>query len=251
MMQLVKTFSRFHSLMLERLAGNEFYCFLDGFSGYFQIPIDPKDLDKTTFSCPFGTFAYRRMSFGLHNAPAIFQCCMTVIFQDMMTDCMEVFMDDFSIFGSSFDLCVSSLERVLCRCEETNLVLNWEKCNFMVKERIMLGRKISKEGLEVDKAKIDVIAKLPPPSNIKVVRSFLGHEVFYRHFIKYFSKITRHITKLLEKDTHFQFSEECMTTFSALKEKMTKAPITIPPDWNLPFEIMCDASDPALGAVLG
>ena len=99
--------------MLDRLAENDFYCFLDGLCGYFQIPIDPKDQEKTTFTCPFGTFAYRRMPFGLCNAPATFQRCMTVIFQDMIKDCMEVFMDDFSVFRSSFDLCLSSLERVL------------------------------------------------------------------------------------------------------------------------------------------
>ena len=160
-----------------------------------------------------------------------------------------MFMDDFSVFGSSFDLYLSSLERVLCRCEETNLVLNWEKCHFMVKEGIVLGHKISKDGLEVDKVKIDVIAKFPPPSNVKAVRSFMGHARFYRRFIKDFSKITRPMTKLLEKDTLFHFSKECMTSFSVLKEKLTKAPIMVPPDWNLPFELMCDARDQALGAV--
>ncbi|KAJ9544814.1 hypothetical protein OSB04_024521 [Centaurea solstitialis] len=153
--------------MLERLAGNEYYCFLDGFSGYFQIPIDPEDQEKTTFTCPFGTFAYRRMSFGLCNAPATFQRCMTAIFQDMIENCMEVFMDDFSVFGNSFDDCLSSLDRVLARCEESHLVLNWEKCHFMVRQGIVLGHKISKDGLEVDKAKIDTISKLPPPTNIK------------------------------------------------------------------------------------
>ena len=115
----------------------------------------------------------------------------------------------------------------------------------------MLGHKISKERLEVDKAKIDVIAKLPPPSNVKAVKSFLGHVGFYRCFIKDFSKITRPMTKLLEMDTPFHFSEECMTTFSFLKEKLTNAPIMVPTDWNLPFELICDASDQALGAVLG
>ncbi|KAJ9545222.1 hypothetical protein OSB04_024929 [Centaurea solstitialis] len=104
--------------MLERLAGNDFYCFLDGFLGYFQIPIDPEDQEKITFTCPYGTFAYRRMPFGLCNAPATFQRCMTAIFQDMIDDCMEVFMDDFFVFGNSFDACLKSLDRVLARCEE-------------------------------------------------------------------------------------------------------------------------------------
>ncbi|GJU85040.1 reverse transcriptase domain-containing protein [Tanacetum coccineum] len=121
----------FMDQMLERLAGNEFYCFLDGFSGYFQIPIDPQDQEKTTFTCPYGTFAYRRMPFGLCNAPGTFQRCMMAIFHDMIEKTMEVFMDDFLVFGDSFDSCLSNLEKMLKRCEDTNLVLNWEKCHFM------------------------------------------------------------------------------------------------------------------------
>ncbi|GJW72995.1 reverse transcriptase domain-containing protein [Tanacetum coccineum] len=189
----------FMDQMLERLAGNEYYCFLDGFSGYFQIPIDPQDQEKTTFTCPYGTFAYRRMPFGLCNAPGTFQRCMMAIFHDMIEETMEVFMDDFSVFGDSFSSCLSHLDKMLKRCEDTNLVLNWEKCHFMVKEGIVLGHKISKSGIEVDKAKVDVIAKLP------------------------------HSTS----------------------KKLTEAPILVAPDWDLPFEIMCDASDYAVGAVLG
>ncbi|GJY59458.1 reverse transcriptase domain-containing protein [Tanacetum coccineum] len=134
--------------MLERLARNEYYCFLDGFSGYFQIPIDPLDQEKTTFTCPYGTFAYRRMPFGLCNAPGTFQRCMVAIFHDMIEKTMEVFMDDFSVFGDSFSSCLSHLDKMLQRCEDTNLVLNWEKCHFMVKEgkAISPWHKISKSG---------------------------------------------------------------------------------------------------------
>ncbi|GJW67416.1 reverse transcriptase domain-containing protein [Tanacetum coccineum] len=165
----------FMDQMLERLAGNQFYYFLDGFSGYFQIPIDPKDQEKTTFTCPYGTFAYRRMPFGLCNAPGTFQRCMMAIFHDMIEKTMEVFMDDFSVFGDSFSTCLSYLDKMLKRCEDTNLVLNWEKSHFM----------------------------------------------------------------------------ECIESFNTLKRKLTEAPILIAPDWDLPFELMCDASDFAIGAVLG
>ncbi|GJW52731.1 putative nucleotidyltransferase, ribonuclease H [Tanacetum coccineum] len=237
--------------MLERLCGNEYYCFLDGFSGFFQIPIALEDQEKTTFTCPYGTFAYRRMPFGLCNAPATFQRCMTAIFHDMVEDFMEVFMDDFSVFGNSFDCCLANLDRMLARCEETNLVLNWEKCHFMVKEGIVLGHKISGAGIEVDRAKIDVIAKLPYPTNVKGVRSFLGHAGFYRRFIKDFSMISKPMTQLLMKDAKFDFSDDCKKAFNILKEKLTTAPIIISPDWNEPFELMCDASDFAVGAVLG
>ncbi|GJT86754.1 reverse transcriptase domain-containing protein [Tanacetum coccineum] len=190
----------FMDQMIERLAGNEFYCFLDGFSGYFQIPIDPQDQEKTTFTCPYGTFAYRRMPFGLCNAPDTFQRCMMAIFHDMIEKTMEVFMDDFLVFGDSFDSCLSNLEKMLKRCEDTNLVLNWEKCHFMCREGIMLGHKISKSGIEADLAKVDIIAKLPHPTTVK----------------------------------------------GTLKKKLTEAPILVVPDWNLPFELMCNASDFAI-----
>ncbi|GJW52888.1 reverse transcriptase domain-containing protein [Tanacetum coccineum] len=241
----------FMDQMLERLAGNEFYCFLDGFSGYFQIPIDPKDQEKTTFTCPYGTFAYRRMPFGLCNAPGTFQRCMMAIFHDMIEKMMEVFMDDFSVFGDSFSSCLANLDKMLKRCEDTKLALNWEKSHFMVKEGIVLGHKISRKGIEVDKAKVDVISKLPHPTTVKGIRSFLGHAGFYRRFIKDFSKISRPMTHLLEKNTPFIFSEDCILAFQTLKKKLTEAPILIAPNWDQPFEIMCDASDYAIGAVLG
>ncbi|GJU26729.1 reverse transcriptase domain-containing protein [Tanacetum coccineum] len=241
----------FMDQMLERLAGNEYYCFLDGFSGYFQILIDPNDQEKTTFTCPYGTFAYRRMPFGLCNAPGTFQRCMMAIFHDMIEKTMEVFMDDFLVFGNSFSTCLTNLEKMLKRCEDTNLALNWEKSHFMVKEGIVLGHKISKKGIEVDKAKIDVISKLPHPTTVKGIQSFLGHAGFYRRFIKDFSKISRPMTHLLEKNTPFNFSEDCILAFQTLKKKLTEAPILIAPNWDQPFEIMCDASDYAIGAVLG
>nr|GEX11224.1 reverse transcriptase domain-containing protein [Tanacetum cinerariifolium] len=124
---------------------------------------------------------------------------MMAIFHDMIVKTMEVFMDDFSIFGNSFRTCLSHLEKMLKQCEDTNICLNWEKSHFMVKEGIILGHKISKNGIEVDKAKVDVIAKLPRPTTVKGIRSFLGHAGFYRRFIQYFSKIARPMTHLFEK----------------------------------------------------
>nr|GFA56202.1 reverse transcriptase domain-containing protein [Tanacetum cinerariifolium] len=215
----------FMDQMLERLTGNEYYCFLDEFSGYFQIPIDPKDQEKTTFTCPYGTFAYKRMPFGLCNAPGTFQRCMMAIFHDMIEK--------------------------RWRFEDTKLALNWENSHFMVKEGIVLGHKISKKGIEVDKAKIEVISKLPHPTTIKGICSFLGHAGFYRRFIKDFLKISRPMTHLLEKNSPFIFSNECIQAFRTLKDKLTETPILIAPNWDQPFELMCDASDYAVGAVLG
>ena len=173
--------------MLDRLARHEYYFFLDGYSGYNQIAIAPEDQEKTTFTCPYGTFAFRRMPFGLCNAPGTFQHCMMTIFSDMVEKTIEVFLDDFSILGSSFDNFLENLRSVLIRCEETNLVLNWEKFHFIVQEGIVLGHRISVREIEVDRAKIEAIEKLPPPSSVKGIRSFLGHAGFYRRFIKDFS----------------------------------------------------------------
>ncbi|CAN6547062.1 unnamed protein product [Malus baccata var. baccata] len=237
--------------MLERLANHSFYCFLDGYSGYNQIVIAPDDQEKTTFTCPFGTFAYRRMPFGLCNAPATFQRCMVSIFSEFVEKIIEVFMDDFSVFGDSFDACLNNLTLILQRCIETNLVLNWEKCHFMVKQGIVLGHIISEKGIEVDKSKIDLVRHLPSPTSVREVRSFLGHAGFYRRFIKDFSKIAQPLCRLLQKEVAFEFNKECETAFKTLKDMLTSAPIIMPPDWSLSFELMCDASDYAIGAVLG
>nr|GEX74324.1 reverse transcriptase domain-containing protein [Tanacetum cinerariifolium] len=199
---------------------------------YFQIPIDPKDQEKTTFTCPYGTFAYKRMPFGLCNAPGTFQRCMMAIFHNMIEQTMEVFMDDFSVFRFSFSTCLTNLEKMLKRCEDTKLALNWEKSHFMVKEGIILGHKISKKGIEVDKAKIKVISKLPHPTTVKGIQSFLRNAGFYRRFIKDFSKISRPMTHLLEKNSPFIFLNDCIKAFRTLKEKMTEAPILIAPNWT-------------------
>ncbi|BBG92848.1 transposable element gene [Prunus dulcis] len=175
------------------------------------IPIAPEDQEKTTFTCPLVLML---------------------------------------IGGCRLDYAMHLL-RFNVRCQATNLVLNWEKCHFMVEQGIVLGHSISSKGIEVDKAKIDVIAKLPPPTSVKGVRSFLGHAGFYRRFIKDFSKISRPLCTLLAKDTPFNFDKACLEAFNKLKALLTSAPIIAAPNWDLPFELMCDASDYAVGAVLG
>ncbi|KAL0451692.1 UNVERIFIED_CONTAM: hypothetical protein Slati_1147300 [Sesamum latifolium] len=164
---------------------------------------------------------------------------------------MKVFMDDFSVYGPSFDACLNNLAKVLQRCEETNLVLNLKKYHFMVKEGIILGNKVSSKGIEVDKAKVELIEKLSIHQSMKEVRGFLGHPGFYRYFIKDFSEITKPLTNLLLKDASFEFDDACLRAFNILKEKFTMAPIASATMWDLPFEIMCDASNDAIGAVLG
>ena len=237
--------------MLERVAGHDFYCFLDGYSGYNQIEIALEDQEKTTFTCPFGTFAFRKMPFGLCNAPGTFQRCMMGIFNDMIEIILEIFMDDFSVFGDSFENCLENLCKVLERCQEKNLVLNWEKCHLMVTQGIVLGHIVSKTGIEVDKAKVELISNLPTPKCVRDIRLFLGHAGFYRRFIKDFSAIARPLCTLLAKDVPFTWSQACDIAFTKLKNMLVSPPIMRSPNWDLPFEIMCDASDYAIGAVLG
>jgi hypothetical protein len=237
--------------ILERVAGHDFYYFLDDNSGYNQIEIAFEDKEKTTFTCSFGTFAYQRMPFELCNAPAAFQRCMLSIFNDIMELFLKFFMDDFSVFGDSFDDCLTNLEKVLSRCEGKNLMLNWEKYHFMVTNGIVPGHIVSSKGIEVDKSKIELIVNLPTLKSIKDVRSFLGHTGFYRRFIKNFSIISKLLCNLLTKENIFEWTEQCEKAFVKLKSLLTSTPIIQSPDWSLFFEIMCDASDYAVGVVLG
>ena len=200
--------------MLERLARRKYLCFLDGYSGYFQIYVNPENQDKTTFTCPFGTYAYRRMPFGLCNAPGIFQRCMMSIFSDLIEDCIEISMDDFTVYGDSFDSCLQYLEVVLESCQAKSLVLNFEECHFMVTEGIALGHVVSERGIQVDQAKVDVISKLPFPTDQNRIRGFLGHAGFYRRFIKDFAKIAQPLTRLLQNEVEFVLDKHCKAAFN-------------------------------------
>ena len=191
------------------------------------------------------------MPFGLCNAPTTFQRYMMSMFSDLTEEVMEIFMDDFTVYGSSFEHCLQNLGTVLHRCQDKNLALNREKCHFMVTEGIVLGHRISTTGLEVDQAKVSIIKTLLPQTTVKGIRSFLGQAGFYRRFIRDFSKIEKLLCRLLEKDAKFNFDESCQNPFEDIKSRLVKAPIMAKPDWNKEFEIMCDASDYATGAVLG
>jgi hypothetical protein len=237
--------------MLKRLVNHAYFCFLDGYSVFMQIPIHQDDQHKTKFTCPYGMFAYRMMPFGLCNAPTSFQRCMMAVFSEFIEEIVEVFMDDFSVYGKTFVDCLANMDKVLTRCAKVELVLNWEKYHFMVKQGIVLTHVISEKGIEVDKAKVETVEQLPPPTDVKSLRSFLGYAGFYRRFIKDFSKITKTLTHLLQKDVAFDFDEKCLAAFWTLKSALVSAPIIQPPDLSQPFEIMCDASEYAVCVVLG
>ncbi|XP_070032663.1 uncharacterized mitochondrial protein AtMg00860-like [Nicotiana tomentosiformis] len=216
----------------------------------WRVFMDYQKLNSTTckdhFPMPFIDQMLDRLASGCHLGYAMprlhFNECMMSIFSDMVEDFLEVFMNDFSLVGDSFEHCLDNLRQVLKRCDETNLVLNWKKCHFMVDEGIVLSHKISKQGIKVDRAKIEIISKLPHPISVNGVWSFLGHAGFYRRFIKDFLKIAIPASKILENDAKFEFDEKCLKAFEELKERLTTTPIIVTPDWSLSFELMYDAS---------
>eukprot|EP00253_Pinus_taeda_P024101 PITA_24101 len=237
--------------VLDTLARKSSFSFLDGFSGYNQIRIALEDQDKTTFTCPWGTYAYNVLQFGLCNAPATFQRVVLAIFADLVHDCVEVNMDDFSVYGDSFEHALTNLEKVLKRCIEANLSLSNEKCFMILNEGIVLGHYISSQGIKVDPSKIQIIVNLPIPKTQKEVRSFLGYASYYRRFIEHFSRIALSLFKLLARYVPFNWNDNCQQAFETLKEKLSTTPVLKGPNWNLPFHIFTDASDTAVGASLG
>ncbi|RDX70982.1 Retrovirus-related Pol polyprotein, partial [Mucuna pruriens] len=211
--------------VLEKLAGKSHYCFLDRFLGYMQIHIAPEDQHKTTFTFPFGTCVYSRMPFGLCNALNTFQHCMTNIFSDLLQECMEEFMDDFMVYADSFDACLENLSKVLRRCIDTNLVLNFEKCHFMYP-------------IEALKWISQKLTSYPP---------------FQTPLLFVPSWDTQASTEGSSRtsDVDFNFDQPYIEAFQELKTRLTSAPILQAPNWDLLFELMCDVSNSALGAVLG
>ncbi|RDY11575.1 Retrovirus-related Pol polyprotein, partial [Mucuna pruriens] len=216
--------------VLEKIARKSHFCFLDG---YMQIHIALVDQHKTTFTFPFNTFSYTRMSFGLCNALSTFQRCMISIFSNLLEDCMEVFMDDFIVYAESFEACLDNLSKILCICIQSNLVLNFEKCHFMVTDGIVLGHLILARGIKVDKAKVDVISSLSNPASMRKVRSFLGHP---------------------GDSSRISTRSPCLYLRCYRRTPMWKlsqsAPILQEPNWEFLFKLMCNASNLALGTVL-
>jgi hypothetical protein len=177
--------------------------FLDGYSRYNQILIAHEDQDNTTFTCPWATYAYRVLPFGFCNAPSTFQRTILGIFVDLIHDCVEVYMDNFIVYGNTFQEALDKLRKVLSRWKEMNFSLSHEKCKMLLIEGVVLGHHVSFEGIKVDPAKIEVIFKLPPTKTPKEVRIFLGHVGYYQRFIKKIKKISAPMFGFLTKDVNF------------------------------------------------
>jgi len=178
-----------------------------------------------TFTCPWGTFAYRVLPFGLCNALATFQRAVLSIFAELVHDAVEIYMDDFTPYGCDFQEALTSLGKVLHICIEMNLSLSPEKCEFLMTEGIVLGRSISQQGLQVDPKKKAIIQRVPPPQKQRDVRSFLGLARYYRMFIKEFSKLASLVFGLLAKDSEFVWSKSCQEALEILKGTLTTTPI--------------------------
>jgi hypothetical protein len=237
--------------VLDTLSGKRYFYLLDGFSGYNHIQISPEDHEKTTFTCPWGTYTYRVLPFRLCNASATFQRVFLAIFSDLTHNCVEVYMDDFTVYGDDFQQALDNLEKLLIRCKETNLSLSHEKYRMILTEGIVSGHHIYDTDIRVDPAKIDIISQIIIPSSQKEVRSFLGNVGYYRRFIQNFTNLVSPLFKLLAKEAEFHWDEQCHISFEFLKKKVSSALVLRGPNWSLPFHICIDASDTTLGVLLG
>jgi hypothetical protein len=166
--------------VLDTLSGKKYFSFLDGYRRYIQILIAPEDQDKTTFTFSWGTYVYRFLPFGLCNAPATLKRAVLGIFVDLIHDCVEVYMDDFIVYGNNYQESLDNIKKVLIRCQEMNMSLSHEKCKMLLTKGVVLGHHVSSEGIRVDLSKIEVIIKIPPLKTQKDVRIFLRHVRYYR-----------------------------------------------------------------------
>jgi hypothetical protein len=242
----------FMDAILDAVARHPCYSFLDGFSGYNQVRIALEDQLKTTFTTDWGIFASMVMLFGLCNAPATFQRVITVAFQAFLRKFMEIFLDDFCVYGSKEDH-PEYLAKCSAQCAKYGISLNTAKCQFVVPFGKLLGHIVSANGIEVDLDKIALIVNFPRPTTVRGVRSFVGLASYYRRAIRSFAEIVAPLTKLLKKlevGAHPVWEPTCEEAFISLKEKLSTAPVLVPPNWDLPFHVYVDASNIALGCVL-
>ena len=189
------------------------------------------------------------MPFGLKNAPTIFSRVVVAIFKEFIHKFLEVYFDDWTIFGL-MDKHVGALRLMLAKCREHQISLNLKKCIFCVPFGILLGHVVCRQGLMVDPTKIAIIVNLPPPASVKQLRTTLGHTGYYRKFIKGYAQIAARMEKLLKHDAKYEWNEECQKNLDILKERMVTAPILVFPDWKKIFHVHVDASSIALGIIL-
>ena len=232
------------------MAGHLVYSFLDGMAWYHQTPIRVQDQIHTSFITAWGTYAFRRMPFGLCNAPGTFQRIMRDIFHNFMKHFLEVFLDDFAVFSHTWTEHLQHLHLTFQRCREANLKLHPGKCFIRMANGILLGHRVSKDGISVDVDKVTGIMALRAPNTITTVCGFLGMVGYYRRFVPEYAKMALPLTELLKHDTPFSWEERQEQAFKELKMKMVKAPMLVPPNFNKIFHVTSDASWFCVGIIL-
>jgi hypothetical protein len=236
--------------MLDTFQKSEWFTSLDLVSGYFQVEMEERDIEKTAFITNEGLYEYTVMPFGLCNAPATFQRMMHMVLGDLIYTKAPVYIDDVNVHSKTFEQHLQDLEEVFDRIRKANLKLSLEKCHFCFQEIKFLGYIVGKDGIKVDMEKIEKVQKFPRPGNVSELRSFVGLASYFRRFVKDFSKIVKPLTELFQKDKNYEWKERQEKSFEELKRKLTEAPILIYPDFDKIFTLYTDASGYALGCVL-
>jgi hypothetical protein len=235
--------------IIDECAGCEAFSFMDGFSGYNQIQIKPEDQHKTAFICPWGTFSYRKMPFGLKNAGATFQRAMSFSFHDLK-HIVEAYLDDLASRSRKRTDHPTHLRLIFERCRYFRIRLNPNKCSFCVTSGCLLGFIVSTTGIMVDPLKVEAIVQLPPPCTILQLQSLQGKANFLRRFIANYAEITKGFMRLLKKDVPFHWDDATQRSFEALKHALTTAPLLRPPNYNKDFLLYLAATESTIGMVL-
>ena len=235
---------------LDLLLGSCHFSALDLASGYWQVAMDPDSKEKTAFTIYSGLYQFRKMPFGLVNAPATFQRLMEVVLSGLVRRVCVVYLDDVLVFGRTVAEHNANLTQVLERLRRAGLRLKPKKCRFALTEVEYLGHVVSAQGVRTDTKKVEAVEQFPTPNNVKTLRSFLGLASYYRKFVPDFAKVARPLHALTKKDVPFLWTQRCQEAFCELKRLLTNAPPLVFPDFTKPFVLETDASGTGLGAVL-
>lgn len=236
--------------LLTTMAGATVFSTLDLFSGYWQVPMEPGDISKTTFVTKLGTYAFTVMPFGLTNAPATFQRMMVEVLGRYLGNFITIYLDDVTVYSRSVEEHFEHLEQVLKELDRVGLKLNLSKCHFCAPEVEMLGYQINETGVSPSPRKVAAVKEIQEPTNVTEVRRFLGMTGFYRKFIMHYSQLAAPLFELTKKNVGFRWTEQEDNAFRTLTEALCTAPVLALPQPGHPFAICTDASDSAIGAVL-